>query len=292
MNTAKANDARQAASDIKPSPQLDPMGRRGDRFTWGLTGLLLVLSLADITILHSLMDAAFGELQFFTWVLALAIITVANVAAFEFGRLLKQGKNVFSMASLVAWVLVAGVLCYFRWNQHLLIVEASEVDDGLNQTATEQAQTNPENMMTALLMLALLTATGVGLAVVGYASYRPVYSRYRYEMRQLEKLQKKLPRLEALVARVASENRAANNRRQALEQNYIAADKLAVERCRWAQRRARELMAKHLGDPASSVMVRTAEAEALKTLIAQSSGPDARDSAQIDAAGSKEALKT
>lgn len=217
--------------------------------------ILLVISLADLLLIKSTLDRVLRLRQELSWLTSVGL-TVAAIAAMMYAgaeakrRYATGDRNTARLVLLVTgWALVGLGMFVLRWNASAFTF-VEETDSGGTRP--------PDNeWLVALVMLAIFVVTGALAFLDGWKLTNPVAARGRRTRRELAKVLRRLPDLEAHYARLLQH--------QAIHLEQLAQaqpDREAAERAHQAlldrlKEFARIRIAAHLGDPAATGVIRS-----------------------------------
>lgn len=216
--------------------------------------ILLVISLADLLLIKSTLDLVLRLRQNLSWLTAVGLTVAAIAAMMSAGAEARKRHatgdrgTVRLVLLITGWALVGLGMFVLRWN----------ASDFKFAEAQEDGARPPDNeWLVALVMLAVFVVTGALAFLDGWKLTNPVAARGRRTRRELAKVLRRLPDLEAHYARLLQH--------QAIHLEQLARaqpDREAAERAHRAlldrlKEFARIRIAAHLRDPAATGVIRS-----------------------------------
>lgn len=219
--------------------------------------LLAVVSAADTVLVKSAFDPLIGELEVFSWMVAVATAVLAALAALEAGRLMRKHRAsgeitvAGPVATIAGWALVGLGLFVLRWKGAGLTAP-QVVFEGSSPAADDGSG----HLMMAMVLATLHLVTGATAFAQGFVLTNPEAFALRTARWAHRNLPAQLAEAEALTTRlahnlgtrlqvIAEAEQAAETARQT--RRAVAAHVRAATRLRVAQ---------HLGRPEDTGLVR------------------------------------
>jgi hypothetical protein len=223
--------------------------------------LLAGLTCGDLVAIKSTLDHVLRLSGLFSWVLAVAVTALSVYAARTGGQEFRvltatrwrhPSTAVTVGVVVMVWAGLGAGLLWMRWHAAQLVPAVAQWE---GQTATSDTSSAREHVL-AVVLATVYALTGVMAWIDGKAMTNTATTAMRQARRRAAQLERQLSVKEGQVARHAEHLAAAEHDLARLphdHQDAVAAHlALAGELKDWARLR----MAVHLGDPASTGMVR------------------------------------